>query len=70
LFKDTVLVSIVGIFDLLQIVTTSSNDAKWASPQTGSTAYFTAALMFWVFCFGMSRYSIFMERRLETGHRR
>ncbi len=70
LFKDTVLVSIVGIFDLLQIVTTSSNDAKWASPQTATTAYFTAALMFWVFCFGMSRYSIFMERRLETGHRR
>jgi len=70
LFKDTVLVSIVGIFDLLQIVTTSSNDAKWASPQTAPTAYFTAALIFWVFCFGMSRYSIFMERRLETGHRR
>ncbi|HUR43633.1 MAG TPA: amino acid ABC transporter permease, partial [Aestuariivirga sp.] len=70
LFKDTVLVSIVGIFDLLQIVTTSSNDAKWASPQTGATAYFTAALMFWIFCFSMSRYSIFMERRLETGHRR
>ncbi len=70
LFKDTTLVSIVGIFDLLQIVTTSSNDAKWASPQTGTTAYFTAALIFWIFCFSMSRYSVFMERRLETGHRR
>jgi general L-amino acid transport system permease protein len=70
LFKDTTLVSIVGIFDLLNIVTTTSNDAKWASPQTGATGYFAAALMFWVFCFGMSRYSIFMERRLHTGHKR
>ncbi len=70
LFKDTTLVSIVGLFDLLNMATTTSNDAKWASPQTGTTAYFSAALMFWVFCFGMSRYSIFMERRLNTGHKR
>jgi general L-amino acid transport system permease protein len=70
LFKDTSLVYIIGLFDLLGIVITSSNDAKWASPQTGPTAYFSAALIFWIFCFGMSRYSIFMERRLSTGHRR
>jgi general L-amino acid transport system permease protein len=70
LFKDTTLVSIVGLFDLLNIATTTSNDAKWASPQTGTTAYFTAALMFWIFCFGMSRYSLFIERRLNTGHKR
>ena len=70
LFKDTTLVYIVGIFDLLGIASTSANDAKWASPQTGATAYFCAALMFWIFCFGMSRYSIFMERRLNTGHKR
>ena len=70
LFKDTTLVSIVGLFDLLQIATTSSNDSKWASPQTGATAYFTAALIFWIFCFGMSRYSLFIERRLNTGHKR
>ena len=70
LFKDTTLVYIIGLFDLLGIAATSSNDAKWASPQTGTTAYFTAALIFWVFCFSMSRYSVFMERRLETGHRR
>ena len=34
------------------------------------TAYFSAALMFWIFCFGMSRYSLFIERRLNTGHKR
>jgi general L-amino acid transport system permease protein len=70
LFKDTTLVSIIGLFDLLGIVNTGFADAKWASPETASTGYFVAALMFWVFCFGMSRYSIFMERRLATGHKR
>lgn len=70
LFKDTVLVSIIGLYDLLGIVITSSGDAKWASPQTGPTAYFSAAVIFWIFCFSMSRYSIFVERRLQTGHKR
>jgi len=70
LFKDTTLVSIIGLYDLLGILTTSANDAKWASPQTGPTAYFAAAGIFWIFCFGMSRYSIFVERRLQTGHKR
>ena len=29
-----------------------------------------AAMVFWVFCFSMSRYSIYMERRLNTGYKR
>ncbi|MDB5773106.1 MAG: amino transporter, permease, region, His/Glu/Gln/Arg/opine family domain protein, partial [Burkholderia sp.] len=29
-----------------------------------------AAFMFWIFCFAMSRYSLWMERRLDTGHKR
>jgi general L-amino acid transport system permease protein len=70
LFKDTTLVTIIGLYDLLGIVQAGFADAKWASPQTGPTGYFTAALIFWIFCFGMSRYSLFMERRLATGHKR
>ncbi|HUF44903.1 MAG TPA: amino acid ABC transporter permease [Aestuariivirgaceae bacterium] len=70
LFKDTTLVSIIGIFDLLGIVNASFADPKWASPQTAPTGYFFAALTFWIFCFGMSRYSIFTEERLHTGHKR
>jgi general L-amino acid transport system permease protein len=70
LFKDTTLVSIIGLYDLLGILITSAGDAKWASSQTGPTAYFAAAAMFWIFCFGMSRYSMFVERRLQTGHKR
>jgi len=70
LFKDTTLVSIIGIFDLLGIVNASFADPNWASPQTAPTGYFFAALVFWIFCFAMSRYSIFMEDRLHTGHKR
>jgi general L-amino acid transport system permease protein len=28
-----------------------------------------AALIFWIFCFGMSRYSQHLERKLDTGHK-
>ncbi|WDR04245.1 amino acid ABC transporter permease [Devosia algicola] len=70
LFKDTSLVSIVGIFDLLQTVQSSSSDLKWAGPHQAITGYIFAAMVFWIFCFSMSRYSIFTERRLDTGHKR
>jgi general L-amino acid transport system permease protein len=70
LFKDTTLVSIVGIFDLLGIVRAGLKETIWASPSSTPTAYFALALMFWIFCFGMSRYSMFTERRLHTGHKR
>jgi general L-amino acid transport system permease protein len=68
LFKDTSLVSIIGIFDLLNMVQAGFNDATWASAQTGNTGYFALALIYWAFCFAMSRYSAFVERRLNTGH--
>jgi general L-amino acid transport system permease protein len=70
LFKDTSLVTVVGIFDLTGSVISGFNDAKWASFQTGNTGYFALALIYWVFCFAMSRYSQFIERRLNTGHTR
>jgi general L-amino acid transport system permease protein len=70
LFKDTSLVAIVGIFDLLKTVEASNNDPNWATPVTSYTGYAFAALFFWVFCFSMSRYSMWMERRLDTGHKR
>ena len=70
LFKDTTLVAVIGLYDLLNIISAGSADALWASSQTPATGYFTAAAMFWVFCFGMSRYSQYVERRLNTGHKR
>jgi general L-amino acid transport system permease protein len=68
LFKDTTLVSIVGLFDLLGQVQSSFSDSKWSSPVTSITAYLFLAFVFWVFCFSMSRYSIYMEKKLDTGH--
>ena len=70
LFKDTSLVSIVGIFDLLNAVQSASSDNSWASPTRAVTGYLFAAMVFWVFCFAMSRYSIWIEQRLNTGYKR
>ena len=70
LFKDTTLVLIVGIFDLLGQVRAQLSDPSWTVPQGALTAYIFAALVYWVFCFGMSQYSNFMERRLNTSRER
>ncbi len=70
LFKDTSLVSIIGMFDLLGIVQLNFTDTRWITPITPSTGLIFAGFIFWLFCFGMSRYSAFMERHLDTGHKR
>ncbi|WP_338607004.1 amino acid ABC transporter permease [Pelagibacterium nitratireducens] len=70
LFKDTSLVSIIGIFELLNTVRAAGSDAVWASSSQAITGYIFAGMVFWIFCFGMSRYSIYMENRLHTGHKR
>ncbi|SFZ82482.1 general L-amino acid ABC transporter membrane protein [Devosia enhydra] len=70
LFKDTSLVSIIGIFELLNTVRAAGSDINWSSPTHAVTGYIFAGFVFWVFCFAMSRYSIYMERRLHTGHKR
>jgi general L-amino acid transport system permease protein len=69
-FKDTSLVLIIGIFDLLGMVQQSFTDPNWASSVTPATGFIFAAAVYWIFCFSMSRYSQFMERRLNTGHKR
>lgn len=70
LFKDTTLVLIVGMFDLLGQIKSSFSDSTWATPSQGPTGYLFAGVVFFLFCFGMSRYSIFMEKKLHTGHKR
>ena len=70
LFKDTSLVLIIGLFDVLGIVQLNLTDAKWFANSTAITGYVFAGFVFWVFCFGMSRYSQMIERRLATGHER
>jgi general L-amino acid transport system permease protein len=70
MFKDTSLVSIINMYDLLGIVKASFGDAQWITPVTPLTGLIFAGFIFWMFCFGMSRYSAFIERRLDTGHKR
>lgn len=68
LFKDTTLVLIIGLFDLLNAVQSTIIDPAWRNVVT--EGYVFAAFVFWVFCFGMSRYSQMLERKLHRGHKR
>jgi general L-amino acid transport system permease protein len=68
LFKDTSLVIIIGLFDLLNSIKQATTDPAWLGMAT--EGYVFAALVFWIFCFGMSRYSMHLERKLDTGHKR
>jgi len=66
LFKDTTLVLIIGLFDLLGIVQQAFADPNWLGYSV--EGYLFAGLVFWAFCFGMSRYSQALERELQRGH--
>ncbi len=68
LFKDTTLVLIIGLFDLLGSVQAATTDPKWVSMYV--EGYVFTAFVFWIFCFSMSRYSMHIERKLHTGHKR
>ena len=67
LFKDTSLVAIVGLFDLLGLTQTILKDALWIG--TFAEAFVFIGLIYWVCCFAMSRYSHWLELKLQTGHR-
>ena len=69
LFKDTSLVSIVALFDLLGSLRASFSDPVWSTPTTLFTGFAFTGMIYFVFCFGMSRYSLFVEHRLNA-HRR
>ena len=68
LFKDTSLVIIIGLFDFLNSIKRATADPAWLGMST--EGYVFAALVYWMFCFGMSRYSMRLERKLDTGHKR
>jgi len=65
LFKDTTLVLIIGLFDLLGMVQQSFSDPAWLGYSVEGFVF--AGFVYWVFCFGMSRYSQALERRLHRG---
>ncbi len=63
-FKDSTLVMIIGLFDLLNIVKAGANDENWLG--SSAEGYVFVAVVFWVFCFGFSQYSQRLEGRLEA----
>jgi general L-amino acid transport system permease protein len=66
LFKDTTLVLIVAIFDLLGQLRASFSDPNWATPVTLFTGFAFAGMIYFVVSFAMSRYALFTEKRLNA----
>ena len=66
LFKDTTLVLTIGLFDLLGTIQIIGTNADWLGFHI--EGYVFTAFIFWIFCFGMSRYSMHLEKKLHTGH--
>ncbi|WP_085310253.1 amino acid ABC transporter permease [Planktotalea arctica] len=68
LFKDTVLVSVISMFDLVGMIrgpilaSTEWNGVYWE-------LWLAAVLFFFPICYGISQYSQWLERQLATGHR-
>jgi general L-amino acid transport system permease protein len=67
-FKDTSLVLIIGIFDLLTAGKTAIVEPVWQG--FGIEVYVTVGAIYLVFCFAMSKYSQGLERDLNAHRRR
>ena len=68
LYKDTTLVIIIGLLDPLGIGRASLADTKWTG--LSNEVYLFVAIFFFISCFGMARYSLYLENKLHTGHKR
>ena len=67
LFKDTTLVSIISMFDPIRLSSTIRATTEWGGIYW--ELYVFVGLVFFVFCFAMSRYSLWLEHRLERSNR-
>ncbi|NTI78673.1 amino acid ABC transporter permease [Rhizobium rhizogenes] len=61
----TSLLAVIGIFDLLNAARASATDPNWLGFY--NEAYLVVALIYFAICFGASRYSLWLERRLRAG---
>ncbi len=66
LFKDTTLVSIIGLFDVLNMARAVGEDTRWLG--LFIEPFFAVTVLYFICCFAMSQYSINLERKLDTGH--
>ncbi len=67
IFKDTTLVSIIGLFDVIGLTNGIRADTAWNGVYWELFAFI--GVLFFLVCFSMSRYSMYLERKLQTGHR-
>lgn len=65
LLKDTSLVSIIGLIDLLSVAQMASQHPDWLGKVI--EAYVFVGFVYWAICFSMSRYAMYLERRYESG---
>ena len=68
LFKDTTLVYVIGMWDLLHATYSATRNPEWL--QFAIEAFVFASFVYWIFCFGMSRYSQALEKRLAASNKR
>lgn len=66
LFKDTSLVAIIGLFDLLGMAAATTANPDWLGRLV--EAYVFVAAIYWVFCYSMSQYSLHLEKKYKIGH--
>jgi len=67
LFKDTSLVMIIGLFDLLSMVHLTASDSNWLGMETEGYVFVT--FIYWIFCYSMSKYSMILEDRFNTNNK-
>jgi general L-amino acid transport system permease protein len=65
-FKDTSLVVIIALYDVLKTTKVTLSNPKWTNYST--EAYIFLALLYFICCYAMSSYSRKLEKELETGH--
>ncbi|MBF9235288.1 amino acid ABC transporter permease [Microvirga alba] len=66
IMKETTIILMAGMFDFLGVLQGSLIDPDWLiGDQIRQTAYFFAGLVFFVICFSLSRYSVYIERKLS-----
>ena len=68
LLKDTTLVSIIGLFDILHMIKAASLDVPWRGLHKEPLLF--GAIIFFVLCFAMSKYSRHLEVKLSAGDQR
>ncbi len=67
LFKDTTLILIIGLFDILAMVTLTNSDTNWLGFETEGYVFVT--MIYWLICFSMSRYAKSIEDKFNTDHK-